>query len=101
MMPAESLSATPGAVDLAWTVCESPLGPLTLLGDGDGLRALYFSGRSGPLDEGARDGTPFADAIDHARGLNHAIVAYEAKRQREEQLQATRPARTDARPNPL
>ena len=58
MMPAE---LRPSA--LAWTVCESPLGPLTLLGDHDGLHAVYFRGRSGPLDEAARDGAPFADAV--------------------------------------
>ena len=58
MMPAEFLLPT-----LAWTVCESPLGPLTLVGDDDGLRALYFPGRSDPLDEAARDSAPFADAI--------------------------------------
>jgi methylated-DNA-[protein]-cysteine S-methyltransferase len=48
----------------AWTVCESPLGPLTLVGGDDGLRAIYFPGRSGPVDETARDSRPFADAID-------------------------------------
>jgi methylated-DNA-[protein]-cysteine S-methyltransferase len=58
MMPVE---LRPSA--LAWTVCESPLGPLTLLGDHDGLHAVYFRGRSGPLDEAARDGAPFADAV--------------------------------------
>src|SRR6201992_1254874 len=58
MMPAE---LRPSA--LAWTVCESPVGPLTLLGDGDGLHAIYFRGRSGPLDEAARDPAPFADAV--------------------------------------
>jgi methylated-DNA-[protein]-cysteine S-methyltransferase len=63
MMPAELLQASPGAADLAWTVCESPLGPLTLVGDDDGLRALYFPGRSGPLDEASSDRAPFAGAI--------------------------------------
>ena len=58
MMPAE---LRPSA--LAWTVCESPVGPLTLLGDHDGLHAVYFRGRSGPLDEAARDAAPFADAV--------------------------------------
>ena len=60
MMPAELLS--PRAA--SWTVYESPLGPLTLLGGQVGLRAMYFPGRSGPLDEAARDPRPFADAID-------------------------------------
>jgi len=58
MMPAELLRP---AVT-AWTVYESPLGPLTLLGDGDGLRAMYFPGRSGPLDEAIRDAEPFDEA---------------------------------------
>jgi methylated-DNA-[protein]-cysteine S-methyltransferase len=56
MMPAELLRAT-----LAWTVVQSPLGPLTLLGDDDGLHAVYFPGRSGPLDEARRDSRPFAE----------------------------------------
>ncbi len=59
MMPAELLRP---AVT-AWTVYESPLGHLTLLGDGDGLRAMYFPGRSGPLDEAIRDPEPFDEAM--------------------------------------
>jgi methylated-DNA-[protein]-cysteine S-methyltransferase len=47
----------------AWTVFESPLGPLTLVGDDDGLRGLHFPGRSGALDEADRDSAPFAEAI--------------------------------------
>ena len=58
MMPAETIRA-----GLAWTVVETPLGPLTLAGDHDGLHAVYFRGRSGPLDEAARDAGPFADAV--------------------------------------
>jgi methylated-DNA-[protein]-cysteine S-methyltransferase len=48
----------------AWTVYESPLGPLTLVGDGEALHALHFPGRSGPLDEAARDGAPLEEALD-------------------------------------
>jgi methylated-DNA-[protein]-cysteine S-methyltransferase len=59
MMPAELLSHRMAA----WTVYESPLGPLTLAGDHEGLHAMYFPGRSGPLDEGARDNAPFTDAL--------------------------------------
>jgi methylated-DNA-[protein]-cysteine S-methyltransferase len=63
MMPAESLSAAVRTAAVsAWTVYESPLGPLTLVGDDDGLRAMYFPGRSGPLDEAARDPGPFSEA---------------------------------------
>ncbi|MGZ4245823.1 MAG: methylated-DNA--[protein]-cysteine S-methyltransferase, partial [Solirubrobacteraceae bacterium] len=47
----------------AWTVYESPLGPLTLIGDHHGLRGLQFPGRGGPLDESARSRAPFADAL--------------------------------------
>lgn len=57
MMPAELVRAA-----LAWTVVESPLGPLTLVGGHDGLHAMYFRGRSGPLDEASRDAGPFAGA---------------------------------------
>ena len=49
--------------ELTWTVFESPLGALTLIGDGEALRALHFPGRSGPLDEGARSRAPFAEAV--------------------------------------
>jgi methylated-DNA-[protein]-cysteine S-methyltransferase len=58
MMPAELLSAS-----LAWTVMESPLGPLTLTGDHDGLHAVYFRGASGPVNEAARDAAPFTEAV--------------------------------------
>ncbi|MFZ1992924.1 MAG: methylated-DNA--[protein]-cysteine S-methyltransferase, partial [Solirubrobacteraceae bacterium] len=58
-MPAELLSLPV----VAWTVYESPLWPLTLIGDGDGLRAMYFPGRSGPLHEARRDPRPFAAAL--------------------------------------
>lgn len=59
MMPAELLSPPVAA----WTAYESPLGPLTLVGGADGLHAMYFPGRSGQLDEAARDAAPFADAV--------------------------------------
>jgi methylated-DNA-[protein]-cysteine S-methyltransferase len=57
-MPAELLRPS-----LAWTVMESPLGPLTLTGDNDGLHAVHFPGRRGPLDEAARDAAPFTEAV--------------------------------------
>lgn len=38
-----------------WTIHEGPLGPLTLVGGPDGLRALHFPGHSGPLDERCRE----------------------------------------------
>lgn len=39
----------------AWTICETPIGPLTIIGGPAGLRRLHFPGRSGPLDEAGRD----------------------------------------------
>ena len=57
MMPADLLSA-PAA---AWTAYESPLGPLTLIGGDDALHAMYFPGRSGPLDEALRDPDVFTE----------------------------------------
>lgn len=39
----------------AWTICETPLGPLTIIGGPAGVRALRFPGRGDPLDEAARD----------------------------------------------
>jgi methylated-DNA-[protein]-cysteine S-methyltransferase len=57
MMPAELRSA-PAAT---WTVYESPLGPLTLIGDDDGLHAVCFPGRSGPLDEALRHPDAFTE----------------------------------------
>jgi methylated-DNA-[protein]-cysteine S-methyltransferase len=47
----------------AWTIYESPFGPLTLVGGPAGLSGLHFPGRSGPLDEVDRDREPFEDAI--------------------------------------
>jgi methylated-DNA-[protein]-cysteine S-methyltransferase len=44
-----------------WTIYESPLGPLTLVGGPHGLSALYFPGRSGALDESDRDDRQFGD----------------------------------------
>jgi methylated-DNA-[protein]-cysteine S-methyltransferase len=47
-----------------WTVCESPIGPLTLVGGPRGLRRLYFPGHSGPLDEAAREDAVLAPAAE-------------------------------------
>jgi methylated-DNA-[protein]-cysteine S-methyltransferase len=46
----------------AWTVYESPFGPLTLKGGSRGISALHFPRRGAPLDEAARDAGPFAEA---------------------------------------
>jgi methylated-DNA-[protein]-cysteine S-methyltransferase len=58
MMPAELLNACAGV----WTSYESPLGPLTLVGDDAGLRAMYFADRGGPRDESLRDPGAFTEA---------------------------------------
>jgi methylated-DNA-[protein]-cysteine S-methyltransferase len=47
-----------------WTIYESPIGPLTLIGGPAGLRSLSFPGRSAALDETARDNDLFADALE-------------------------------------
>jgi methylated-DNA-[protein]-cysteine S-methyltransferase len=45
-----------------WTIYESPLGPLTLVGGQSGLHALHFPERRGPLDDRARDDALLAPA---------------------------------------
>jgi methylated-DNA-[protein]-cysteine S-methyltransferase len=53
------MRATPSA----WSVYESPIGPLTLLG-GDGLlTAIHFPGRVGRLGDDGRDDRAFAAAV--------------------------------------
>ena len=44
-----------------WAVFESPVGPLTLRGDGERLTAIHFPGRLGGLSAAARDDAAFAD----------------------------------------
>ena len=48
---------------MPFTIFESPVGPLTLVGDGDGLRHLYFPRRAPALDEADRDRGQLAAAI--------------------------------------
>jgi methylated-DNA-[protein]-cysteine S-methyltransferase len=43
---------------LAWTIYESPLGPLTVIGGPAGIRSLYFPGRSPRLEEAQRRPMP-------------------------------------------
>jgi methylated-DNA-[protein]-cysteine S-methyltransferase len=43
---------------LAWTICESPLGPLTAIAGSAGIRNLNFPGRSPRLGDGARRAMP-------------------------------------------
>jgi len=48
---------------MPFTIFESPFGPLTLVGDGSGLRHLYFPRRAPALDEADHDRQPFDAAI--------------------------------------
>ncbi|MEO9025411.1 MAG: methylated-DNA--[protein]-cysteine S-methyltransferase [Solirubrobacteraceae bacterium] len=53
----------PKAVPGHWTICESPIGPLTLFGGPSSLRAIHFPGRAGVLEEGSRDDAALAGAV--------------------------------------
>jgi methylated-DNA-[protein]-cysteine S-methyltransferase len=46
----------------SWTTYASPVGPLTLRGDGAALTAIHFPGRLGDLGEATRDPGAFARA---------------------------------------
>ncbi len=48
---------------VAWTVYESPLGPLTVVGSGDRLSALHFPGREPELPQSRRDPGALAPAV--------------------------------------
>ncbi len=54
-------AATPPR-DSHWTVCESPLGPLTLLAEAGGVRSLHFEGQAPPLMPGRRREVAGAEA---------------------------------------
>jgi methylated-DNA-[protein]-cysteine S-methyltransferase len=45
-----------------WTIHESPIGPLTIIGGDAGVRRLEFPGRARPLDERRRSPERLADA---------------------------------------
>jgi methylated-DNA-[protein]-cysteine S-methyltransferase len=48
---------------MAWTIYESPLGPLTLVGGAQGLTELRFPGHGEPLDEDLHDRAAFAEPV--------------------------------------
>jgi methylated-DNA-[protein]-cysteine S-methyltransferase len=48
---------------IAWEVCESPLGRLTVQVSSHGVSSLSFPGRSGLLDERAHDPTALTPAV--------------------------------------
>lgn len=64
----------------AWTIYDSPLGPLTLVGGPRGLLRLRFPGRSEPQAEGARDDALFA-------AVSEQLEEYFAGRRRRFDLQ--------------
>jgi methylated-DNA-[protein]-cysteine S-methyltransferase len=45
----------------SWSIYESPIGPLTLVGGPGGLRAIEFPGQGAPRDETDRDPAALAD----------------------------------------
>jgi methylated-DNA-[protein]-cysteine S-methyltransferase len=51
-------------VEEAWTIYESPIGPLTLAGGEEGVTALHFPNRPGRLAEEARDDAALAAAVE-------------------------------------
>ncbi|HEX5928051.1 MAG TPA: methylated-DNA--[protein]-cysteine S-methyltransferase [Solirubrobacterales bacterium] len=60
------MSQTMDGSRLAWTIYESPLGPLTILAGEAGLRNVHFPGRSPRLREDAR--RPLPAAVDQLEG---------------------------------
>jgi methylated-DNA-[protein]-cysteine S-methyltransferase len=50
-------------MNTTWTLYESPVGTLTLVGGPRGLTRLYFPRQAGPLDEERHDPEPFATAV--------------------------------------
>jgi methylated-DNA-[protein]-cysteine S-methyltransferase len=53
-----------GTIPVSWTTCESPFGPLTLIGEAGALRRLYFPGQAPRLAEGERRPQAFAEAAE-------------------------------------
>lgn len=47
----------------AWTIYESPIGPLTLVGGRAGLQSLWFPHKGGPVAETDRDDDALAPAV--------------------------------------
>jgi methylated-DNA-[protein]-cysteine S-methyltransferase len=47
----------------AWTIYESPLGPLTLIGGPSGLTGIHFPGRTLALDESRSHAAPFTAVV--------------------------------------
>jgi methylated-DNA-[protein]-cysteine S-methyltransferase len=63
----------PPPSDSHWTVCESPLGPLTVLADAGGVRYLHFEGGAPPLMPGRRR---------EVAGVREQLAAYFASERR-------------------
>ncbi len=56
-------AADPSGSGYRWTICESPIGPLTLVAGAAGLRAIHFPGHVGALEEAAHDREGLAPAV--------------------------------------
>jgi methylated-DNA-[protein]-cysteine S-methyltransferase len=50
-------------MNTTWTIYESPVGPLTLVGGPRGLTRLHFPGHTGPMDEPRHDPDSLARAV--------------------------------------
>jgi methylated-DNA-[protein]-cysteine S-methyltransferase len=48
--------------DMGWTICESPIGPLTVVAGAAGLWGIYFKGQGPRLDAGERKEMPVVAA---------------------------------------
>jgi len=44
--------------EMSWTICEGPVGPLTVVASAAGIRAVWFEGQAPPLDAAERRQMP-------------------------------------------
>ncbi len=49
-------------VDTSWTICEGPVGPLTVVAGPAGIQGVWFAGRTPALEAGARREMPAVEA---------------------------------------
>jgi methylated-DNA-[protein]-cysteine S-methyltransferase len=64
-------------VSEAWTIYESPIGPLTLVGGDAGVSAVHFPNRPGRLDPSARNDDALAEVVsqleEYFAGARHSF----------------------------
>ena len=48
--------------ETSWTICEGPVGPLTVVAAAAGIRSVWFAGQAPALEAGARRGMPAVEA---------------------------------------